>query len=106
MKQTHSTVTLKEPGKQEQVVRNSDIAKIGTGGLWQHAARNTVGPSTIQMGRVRQSPNNSVDDGDLDLSQYDIQNIPTELLLEHAGAEKIKLDGLNPMRKRTTSIEK
>ena len=50
-------------------------------------------------GGMRQSPNNSADDGDLDLSQYDIPNIPTELLLEHAGAEKIKLDGLNPMRK-------
>ena len=69
------------PGKREQVVRNSDIAKIGDGGFWQLAARKTVGgTSTLPMGRVRPNPNVSADEGDLDTSQYDIPNVPTTLL--------------------------
>ena len=101
LKQSASTITIKMPGKREQVVRNSDIAKIGDGGFWQLAARKTVGgTSTLPMGRVRQNPNVSADEGDLDASQYDIPNIPTGLLFEHASDERLKLEGNKAMRKR------
>ena len=100
LKQSSSTITIKVPGKREQVVRNSDIAKIGDGGFWQQAARKTAGPSTLPMGRVRPNPNASADEGDLDTSQYDVPNIPTSLLFEHATDEKEKLEGNKPMRKR------
>ena len=52
------------------------------------------------MGRVRPNPNASADEGDLDTSQYDVPNIPTSLLFEHATDEKLKLEGNKPMRKR------
>ena len=100
LKQSSSTITIKMPGKREQVVRNSDIAKIGSGGFWQQAARKTAGPSTLPMGRVRPNPNATADEGDLDTSQYDVPNIPTSLLFEHATDEKLKLEGNKAMRKR------
>ena len=57
-------------------------------------------PSTLPMGRVRPNPNVSADEGDLDTSQYDLPNVPTSLLFEHATEEKEKLEGNKPMRKR------
>ena len=83
--------------RQTQVVRTSDIAKIGDGGFWQQAARKTVRPSTLPMGRVRPNPNVSADEGDLDTSQYDVPNVPTSLLFEHATEEKEKLECNKPM---------
>ena len=57
-------------------------------------------PSTLPMGRVRPNPNASADEGDLDLSQYDVPNVPTSLLFEHATEEIEKLEVIKPMRKR------